>query len=91
MNWLNGWPLLIGDGKTPATAVLIGTAVHCIGCGKFHGITCVAFSDGYVSPEKLPDWPFIPKDCPVCYLSEIERNKPPQPKGSWAEFEKRIA
>ena len=61
--WLNGWPRI-------GSSVLIGTATHCAGCGKFQGITCVSFTEGYVPPEKEPDWPFPEDSCPVCEASE---------------------
>ena len=57
--WLNGWSRNGG-------IVIIGTGIHCSACGKFGGITSVAFSDDWVAPEKNPDWPFTEGDCPVC-------------------------
>jgi|SRR6267154_2657892 len=64
--WLNGWPLL---GRT----VLVGSGVHCAGCGKDFGMTCVAIPEGYVAPEKLPDWPFDEDNCPVHWQPEDAR------------------
>lgn len=69
--WLNGW---YRHGNT----VLIGTGVHCAGCGKFHGGTCVAFSDDWAAPEKLPDWPYNEESCPLCSL-EARRGAARQP------------
>lgn len=67
--WLNGWPRL-SDGRT----VLIGTACHCVCCGKFGGITCVAFPDGWEPPGPDPQWPFDEDDCPLCVgLVEVQR------------------
>lgn len=62
MTWLNGWPLLPNY-----RSVLMGTGVHCSGCGKFFGIACVGFSENYVEPEREPDWPFDEDKCPICY------------------------
>jgi hypothetical protein len=61
--WLHGWPRM-GRG----TSVLIGTSVHCVGCGRFHGVTCVVFPDRWEAPGPDPEWPFGEVDCPVCYL-----------------------
>jgi hypothetical protein len=61
--WLHGWPR-IGDG----TAVLIGTSVHCVGCGYFQGIISVAFDDDWSPPTEQPVWPFGEEDCLVCLL-----------------------
>ena len=59
--WLNGWERL-------DDVVLIGTMVHCVGCGREQGLTCVAFSEEYEAPEKLPEFPFDEEMCPVCKL-----------------------
>lgn len=64
-DWLNGW------GRAGPTAVLIGTTVHCVGCGKFQGVATVGFEEGYKPPEKEPAWPFQEDDCPVCYLTDL--------------------
>jgi hypothetical protein len=58
-SWLNGWSR---DGNT----VLLGSSVHCVGCGKSYGTTCVVIPEGWAPPEKNPDWPFDEADCPVC-------------------------
>jgi hypothetical protein len=58
--WLNGWP------RMGLTGVLIGTATHCIGCGRFNGTTTVAFTEDWVPPGELPTWPFTAESCPVC-------------------------
>jgi hypothetical protein len=59
--WLNGWPRM-SDGRT----VLIGAAVHCVCCGRIHGITCVAFPPDWEPPGSSPQWPFDEDDCPLC-------------------------
>lgn len=62
--WLHGWP----RGRTD---VLIGTGVYCVGCGKDHGITTVAFPEWWEhwrENRPYPDWPFDPESCPICYL-----------------------
>ncbi len=61
--WLHGWPRM-GDG----TAVLIGSSVHCVGCGYSHGVITVVLDGDWNPPAKLPDWPFGDADCPVCLL-----------------------
>lgn len=56
--WLNGWP------RISPHQVLIGTGVHCVGCGKLQGVTCVVFPEDWEArPE--PDWPFTEVDCPI--------------------------
>lgn len=57
--WLNGWP------RVGINIVLMGTGLHCIGCGVCHGTTTVEFKD-FNFPEKKPDWPFKEDSCPVC-------------------------
>lgn len=64
-SWLNGW---FRNGAT----VLMGTGVHCAGCGRTLGITCVVISENYVFPEKKPDWSFEEVDCPVCKNVKID-------------------
>jgi hypothetical protein len=59
-DWLHGWP------RIGHTGVLMGTAVHCLGCGRFHGLACVAFPDDWEPPGPEPDWPFSPDTCPIC-------------------------
>jgi len=66
-SWLNGW-------HRQGNGVLMGTAVHCAGCGKSQGLACVAICADDVFPEKEPDWPFTEGDCPVCQAAE---NAPP--------------
>ena len=56
--WLNGW-------SRSGDTVLLGTAVHCAGCGKFNGVATVAFSEGWEPPGMNPAWPFDEADCPV--------------------------
>lgn len=60
--WLNGWPRL-GPWE-----VLVGNAVHCVGCGKYRGIAAIVIHEDYKPPEKLPVWPFHEESCPVCFL-----------------------
>src|SRR3990167_8202995 len=62
--WLNDWPRM-GSG------ILMGTGIHCIGCGKFMGITTIAITDDYIEPEREPDYPFSMDDCPVCCEKEF--------------------
>jgi hypothetical protein len=57
--WLHGWPMT-GDG------VLIGAMVHCAGCGRPRGLTCVALGGDWDVPTVDPDWPFDQDDCPIC-------------------------
>ena len=63
--WLNGWSRLNGS-------VLIGSAAHCAGCGKFHGTTCVVFDNDWAPPEKLPEWPFNEDECPLYKRRDIK-------------------
>lgn len=58
--WMNGWP------RISISAMLIGTGVHCVGCGHCMGITCVAFPEDWEPPGPDPAWPFGEADCPVC-------------------------
>lgn len=62
--WLNGWP------RIGLTGVLIGTGVHCVGCGRFHGATSVIFDDDWNPPTDDPAYPFEQDNCPVCRTSE---------------------
>jgi hypothetical protein len=59
--WLNGWVRMPLD----PTSVLIGTVVHCVGCGKARGMISVVMSENEILPDKLPDWPFDEIMCPV--------------------------
>lgn len=70
-SWLNGW-------HRDSNTVLIGTMVHCAGCGKPHGLACVAFTDGWAPPSKMPDWPFAESDCPLCEWSCRIRDMQPE-------------
>lgn len=67
-DWLNGW-------ARQGATVLVGTGLHCAGCGKHGGIVCVAFGDDPM-PTRSPDWPFPEDDCPICQL-EAELAKYP--------------
>jgi len=71
--WLHGWP------RVGIAGVLIGVGVHCVGCGRSCGVTCVAFGEGYVPPSQLPDWPFHEESCPVCSLMNPEADDRKQP------------
>lgn len=73
MDWLNGWHRL-GD----SYVVIMGTEVHCIGCGKFFGITSVVIDADWQPPTREPDWPFDVETCPVHDQVEPEwpRGKP---------------
>ncbi len=73
--WLNGW-------HRSGTRVLIDASNHCAGCGKDLGCCFAVYADGYVRPEKMPDWPFEESNCPICEL-EIKlagRFIPPIPR-----------
>lgn len=70
--WLNGWCRM-------GSEVLVGTSVHCAGCGKDHGTACVAF-DGSPLPDKSPDWPFEESTCPLCEMRDrLWSNQPTVP------------
>lgn len=56
--WLHGWPLY-GD------TVLMGTGVHCAGCGRDFGTATVAFPESWTPPGPEPEWPFDEESCPV--------------------------
>lgn len=72
--WLNGWPR-IGGGRS----VLIGTAYHCIGCGKFLGTGCVVCPPDGFPNYPTPVWPFQEDLCPV----HTERPAPEAAFDSW--------
>ena len=65
-SWLNGW-------RRTGTGVIIGTMMHCAGCGKDIGLICLAITGDEVWPEKEPDWPFNADDCPVCVALNWEK------------------
>lgn len=56
--WLNGW-------DRNGWEVLIGTGVHCAGCGWFVGLATIAITGDEKWPDKLPDWPFEEATCPL--------------------------
>lgn len=60
----NSW--LHGHRRTGGV-VLLGSSVHCAGCGVFRGTTTVEIGEigGWI-PDSEPDWPFDEHDCPVC-------------------------
>lgn len=59
MPWLNGWA------RHDLTTLLMGSGVHCIGCGRLLGVISVVFTADW-SPPPEPAWPFRPMECPVC-------------------------
>jgi hypothetical protein len=64
-DWLKGW------NRVGSCNVLIGVGVHCVCCGKSHGVTTVSFEEGFEFPKERPDWPFEEENCPLCnYKSE---------------------
>jgi hypothetical protein len=63
--WMNGWSRL------SLTAMLIGSGVHCVACGRLQGVTCVAITPNWTPPDKDPDWPFGQDNCPVCQDKEV--------------------
>lgn len=47
--------------------ILIGSVVHCAGCGLAHGVVTAAIDvDTPVGQRALPNFPFPVGDCPVC-------------------------
>ncbi len=76
--WLNGWHRRQGG-------VLIGATVHCAGCGKEQGVTCISLTGNETWPDKTPDWPFNEFDCPVHNFREE-----PQPVDRLAERAKAL-
>ena len=62
-DWLNGW--YYNEGAT----ILVGSMVHCVGCGKQYGVTCVVIDASYTFPDKAPEWPFSVDNCPICQLA----------------------
>ncbi len=56
-SWLKGWPRRM-------EMVIMGTGLHCAGCGKVAGCITVAFS-GEKPFRREPDWPFNEDTCPV--------------------------
>ena len=84
MRWLHGWPPIPANSDHPPTAVLMGTGVNCIGCGRFQGITCVAIDPDWIPPTEYPDWPFPQDSCPICWLQDRDDNHDepkPWPRG----------
>lgn len=79
--WLNGW-------SRRDDWVLIGSGLHCVGCGVCFGIICVVIDVNYVFPEKKPNYPFE-QPCPLCKLRAERRDELTKPAGSFAEYEKR--
>lgn len=66
--WLHGWP------RMSKVDVLMGTSLHCVGCGKGQAVICVAFDgswEHWIKDRPDPDWPFDEESCPVCYLSNL--------------------
>jgi len=51
--------------------ILIGTMVHCRGCGKIlGGPICVVIPEGY-SFDWMDVYKFPPDDCPVCKMRDL--------------------
>ena len=67
MRWMNGWPWATAD-----SIILLGSGLHCVGCGQGLGTTCVAMGEDWQPPGPEPEWPFGrgPRQCPVCRLRE---------------------
>jgi hypothetical protein len=84
LDWLHGWPRMGEAGG--GTAVLLGNAVHCVGCGRFQGITTVAIDEDWQDPGPTPTWPFPEGECPVC---DIDR--PTRPESEAAEIVRALA
>lgn len=80
--WLNGWPRM-------GSTVLVGSTVHCAGCGKDYGAACVAIDENWVCPEKAPDWPFNETDCPLC-AAITERMEGPEMEGPEDKLTRRL-
>ncbi len=76
--WLHGWPRLNGG-----SAVLMGTNVLCIGCGRDVGVTTVAITEGWKPPGPTPDWPFDEANCPVCATRERFQQEVEKAFGTW--------
>ena len=66
--WLNGWP------RSGLYGVMMGSAIHCVGCGKFHGVTTIAITEDHEWPTNDPAWPFDDEHCPVHKNYELLRN-----------------
>jgi hypothetical protein len=62
--WLNGWH------RNGTHSVLVGSQICCAGCGLDKGTATVVIPDGFVWPERDPDWPFEVEDCPVHHRPE---------------------
>lgn len=54
-----------------------GGVTRCAGCGADRGVGTFVIPDGYVPPDRDPDWPFNEDDCPVCELMQLRM--PPRP------------
>lgn len=58
-SWLNGW-------HRSNHTVIVGAGMHCAGCGKFYGLTCVVIDPNDTRPKSDPNWPFEEQNCPIC-------------------------
>ncbi len=81
-DWLNGW---FYDGTD---TMLVGVMVHCVGCGKEFGMTCVFFPEGWKEPGPVPNWAFNQDKCPICDLrARVWGTVPSQPQPEPAQSE----
>jgi hypothetical protein len=63
--WMHGWA------RIGLTHVLVGTRVHCVGCGKFYETTSIAIDPDWTAPSQEPDWPFSEQHCPAHQLVDF--------------------
>lgn len=73
--------------------ILMGTSLHCAGCGKLNGVICVVIEEDYDFPEKTPNWPFDEENCPVHITPETGDYDTARKTRyeNYAEYEKRIS
>lgn len=57
--WLHGW-----SRDSPQT-VRVGSGIHCVCCGRCHGVVCTVFDPDVDDPPR-PEYPFTEADCPIC-------------------------
>ncbi|MGE2733827.1 hypothetical protein [Mycolicibacterium vaccae] len=57
-SWLNGWP------RHRDSYVVMGTEMHCVGCGRLRGVICAVLPTDY-DPPPTPRWPYTETDCPI--------------------------
>lgn len=63
--WLNGW-------TRSGNIVLLGTGVHCAGCGRDFGTATVFIAPDWTPPAHEPDYPFERDTCPVCHEKAVD-------------------